>query len=70
MLIKQFLRDHITQHVSIDNFSVEIPKNTDHGDYATNAAFLMAKQQGANPVEVVKQHHGYQRKGSHHHQSA
>ncbi|MFH1428629.1 MAG: arginine--tRNA ligase [Candidatus Margulisiibacteriota bacterium] len=54
MLLKEYLREHISKYVDIDTFSVEIPKNPEHGDYATNAAFLLGKQNKVNPVDLAK----------------
>lgn len=34
-------------------FSVERPKNRDHGDYATNVAMILAKPVGAPPREIA-----------------
>ena len=51
--IKQYLRNQILEHVPITEFSVEVPSNPEHGDYATNAAFLMAKANKQNPVELA-----------------
>ncbi len=33
-------------------FEVEIPRDRRHGDYATNAALLLAKQAGGNPRQI------------------
>lgn len=37
------------------DFTVERTKNPDHGDYATNAALILAKQQGKNPRVAAKE---------------
>ena len=34
-------------------FSLQIPKNKEHGDLATNIAFLLAKQIGDNPFNIA-----------------
>jgi arginyl-tRNA synthetase len=34
--------------------SVEVPKNRDHGDFATNAAMVLSKQLGKNPRAVAE----------------
>lgn len=36
-------------------FSVERPSETSHGDYATNAAFVAAKELGKNPRELAEE---------------
>ena len=33
-------------------FSLQIPKNKEHGDLATNIAFLLAKEIGENPFNI------------------
>jgi arginyl-tRNA synthetase len=35
-------------------FAVEWPKDMAHGDYATNAALVVAKQLGKNPMEIAE----------------
>ena len=35
-------------------FSLQIPKNKEHGDLATNIAFLLAKKIGNNPLNIAK----------------
>lgn len=37
------------------SFTVEHPKDMSHGDYATNAALVVAKQLDKNPVEIAEQ---------------
>lgn len=39
--------------VKIPDFSIEIPENPDHGDYATNVAFVLAKLLRKNSMEVA-----------------
>ena len=39
---------------SKSEFVVEIPNDTAHGDYATNAALVVAKSEGKNPREVAE----------------
>ena len=34
-------------------FSLQIPKNKEHGDLATNVAFLLAKKVGNNPFDIA-----------------
>lgn len=38
----------------IPAFDVEIPKDRRHGDYATNAAMILARQTGGNPREIAQ----------------
>ncbi len=37
------------------NFTVEIPENKQYGDYATNVAMVLAKQEKRNPAEIAKE---------------
>jgi len=54
-MIKEILHAHVTQ--SLDklgishekDFSVEIPNNTEHGDYSTNCAMILAKENKTAP---------------------
>ena len=39
---------------ALPDFSVEVPENPAHGDYATNAALLSAKPAGKKPMEVAR----------------
>ncbi|MFA5927907.1 MAG: arginine--tRNA ligase [Candidatus Margulisiibacteriota bacterium] len=55
MLARQLLQALIQAKTGLDSFTVEIPKSTQHGDYATNAAFILAKQRGENPAALAKQ---------------
>ena len=38
-----------------DKFSVEIPENPEHGDYATNVALILARKMGKNPREFAEE---------------
>ena len=35
-------------------FSLEHPKELSHGDYMTNAALIVGKQENKNPIEIAK----------------
>ena len=37
---------------SVD-FSLEHPKELEHGDYMTNVALIVAKQENKNPIELA-----------------
>ncbi|TSC78146.1 MAG: arginyl-tRNA synthetase [Parcubacteria group bacterium Gr01-1014_33] len=39
--------------IAIPEFSVEIPENPEHGDYATNAALILAHTLKQSPMEIV-----------------
>ncbi len=41
--------------VNAPNFSVEVPGEKSHGDYATNVALALSKQLKKNPLEVAKE---------------
>ena len=34
-------------------FSLQIPKNKDHGDFSTNAAFILSKHLNENPLDIA-----------------
>ncbi|MES2093934.1 MAG: arginine--tRNA ligase [Actinomycetota bacterium] len=40
-------------NLSLDDVTVERPKNRDHGDWASNIAMKLAKQAGVNPRELA-----------------
>ena len=50
--IKKEIRTIVGDEV---NFSVEVPENPEHGDYASNAALILAKKEGKNPKEVAEE---------------
>ncbi|MDR7423362.1 MAG: arginine--tRNA ligase, partial [Armatimonadota bacterium] len=39
--------------VAVPAFEVEVPRDRRHGDYATNAALVLAKAAGASPRQVA-----------------
>ncbi|MES2504177.1 MAG: arginine--tRNA ligase [Myxococcota bacterium] len=54
--IKQVLQDTVLAlwpEIQTVNFTVELPKNPDHGDYATNLAMVLTKLVGMPPREVA-----------------
>ncbi len=56
------IRDAITRAASagaipagpVSEFDVEIPRDRRHGDYATNAAMVLARQAGGNPRQIAQ----------------
>ena len=38
----------------MSEFDVEIPRDRRHGDYATNAAMILARQTGGNPRQIAQ----------------
>ena len=38
----------------IVEFSLQVPKNKNHGDLATNVAFLLSKKINKNPIEIAE----------------
>ncbi len=56
--LKQSLIDAVQQafqlEVNMDEVVIEIPKDTTHGDYATNLAMRLTKRVGKNPREVAQ----------------
>ncbi|QQG44944.1 MAG: arginine--tRNA ligase [Candidatus Sungiibacteriota bacterium] len=54
--IKAALRDAIRKifgKVEAPEFSIEVPENPEHGDYATNVALVLAKQLKKPPMEIA-----------------
>ena len=39
--------------VTIDNITIEIPKNKDNGDFSSNIAMRLAKEMHENPIEIA-----------------
>lgn len=60
MNIFEHLKEKIAQIVEIlfslkiDNFSVELPKNPEHGDLATNISMILAKPLNKSPIEIAE----------------
>ncbi|MFY9462171.1 MAG: arginine--tRNA ligase [Candidatus Sungiibacteriota bacterium] len=40
--------------IAVPDFSVEVPENPEHGDYATNVALLLAKTAKKPPMEIAQ----------------
>jgi arginyl-tRNA synthetase len=55
MMIKDAIKEAISKIVGNENFTVEIPENNIYGDYATNAALILAKKEKRSPVEVANE---------------
>lgn len=59
MDIKSQLHDHLKEVIKelFDaaqvSFSVDVPENSEHGDYSTNAALVLAKPLGKSPREIA-----------------
>lgn len=54
--LKKVVADALEQHgISDGNFVVEHPEQPEHGDYATNAALVHAKEIGVPPKEFAQQ---------------
>jgi arginyl-tRNA synthetase len=49
------LRDRLSMNGSLPDIRVERARDPRHGDFATNAALLLAKQAGARPRELAEQ---------------
>ena len=60
--IKQLIVDNLPDELNdlpekdsiISRISVQIPKNTDHGHMATNAAMILAKPLSSNPMDIAR----------------
>jgi len=50
--IKEMISEIVGENVQ---FTVEIPENTNYGDYATNIALMLAKKEKRNPADVARE---------------
>ena len=41
--------------ISVPKFSLEVPENSEHGDYATNIAMVLAKTLKKNPMSIAEE---------------
>lgn len=53
--IRKCVDDGILDMRHSAQFAVEIPKRSDHGDYATNAALVMASRSKLKPLELARE---------------
>ncbi len=59
-MIKRLLHNHISEVLSAlelsgeRDFTVEVPNNPEHGDYSTNAAMVLAKQNKVAPRKLAE----------------
>ena len=59
-MIKEIIHAHVTETIkklnfsSEKDFSVEIPNNTEHGDYSTNCALILAKENKKAPKALAE----------------
>ncbi|MEF3695495.1 MAG: arginine--tRNA ligase, partial [Candidatus Cloacimonadota bacterium] len=59
-MIKEILRTHINaaldklNYLRPRDFIVEVPNNTEFGDYSTNAALVLGKANKLAPAEMAK----------------
>ena len=49
------IRNAIQELVELENIHLETPEIAEHGDYATNVAMVMAKEDGKNPRELAEE---------------
>lgn len=59
-MLKKILSDQLTSVANAHGYSIsqiiiEIPANTEHGDYATNCSFLLAKALKKNPKLIAEE---------------
>jgi arginyl-tRNA synthetase len=52
--IATITQQEFVEQVNISNVSVELPKDKSHGDLATNAAMIIAKQIQSSPVAIAQ----------------
>jgi len=53
-MIKGQIKNLMKKIAEIEDFSVEIPEEKAHGDYATNVALILAKKLNKNPIEMAE----------------
>ena len=53
--IKDALAELCQEKGAEPSFSLDVPEDSLHGDYATNVAFLLSKQTGVSPKETAEQ---------------
>lgn len=57
--LKSILMDAVKKQFDLDigpdSFSIEIPKNKEHGDFATNIAMQLTRKLGRNPREIANE---------------
>ncbi|MEI6805755.1 MAG: arginine--tRNA ligase, partial [Myxococcaceae bacterium] len=56
-LLNKILKDTVLAlwpEISMPNSAVELPKNPEHGDYASNIAMILAKPLGLSPREIAQ----------------
>jgi arginyl-tRNA synthetase len=59
-MIKEIIHEHLTECLDkldishAKEFTVEIPNNTDHGDYSTNCAMILAKENKKSPKALAE----------------
>ncbi|MEK7503003.1 MAG: arginine--tRNA ligase [Patescibacteria group bacterium] len=54
-MFRKLIADEIAKVVpGGTGFSVEVPETAEHGDYASNAALVLAKKEGKNPLEMAE----------------
>lgn len=56
-ILKKALKESTNKLYSleINHYSLEPPREKEHGDYATNIAFLLAKELKKNPVQIAQE---------------
>src|SRR3989344_827799 len=54
-MFRKLIKDEIAKIVPLGtNFSVEVPEISEHGDYSSNIALVLAKKEGKNPRDVAE----------------
>lgn len=54
-MFRRLIKDEISKIVPAGtNFSVEVPEISEHGDYSSNVAMVLAKKEGRNPRELAE----------------
>lgn len=54
-VILEKLKELIPGNTSFPDFSVEVPEGTEHGDYSTNIALVLAKVLKRPPMDIARE---------------
>lgn len=56
-IVKHEIKILVTElfKIEVSEFNVELPKNPEHGDIASNVAMIIAKRLGKSPVEIAEE---------------
>lgn len=53
--MKKIISELLKKSIGIDDVSIDIPKEKNHGDYSLNIAFLLAKELKKSPIKIAQE---------------